>query len=134
MIKVGRPTKYQKDFHPSDFIAQSKQGKSLAQIALAWEVDRDTIYEWAKKHSEFSDAIKKGRQYAEAWYMNLGQSAMVGQATLNGRPIAFQLGVFVWMTKNMFKWSDKIATTSTDGPDLNNRPLKDLTDEELAAL
>ena len=133
MSKSGRPTKYKKDFHPADFIAKSKDGKALAQIAYDWDVSRDTLYEWAKTHSEFSDAIKKGREYAEAWYMNLGQSAMLGQAQVNGRFISFQLGVFVWMTKNIFKWSDKIST-ATDGPDLSNRPLKDLTDEELDAL
>lgn len=134
MAKRGRPSKYKKDFHPLDFIAHSKQGKSLAQIAYTWDVSRDTVYEWAKTHHEFSDAIKKGREYAEAWYMNLGQTAMIGQATVNGRPISFQLGVFVWMTKNLFKWSDKIVSKSTDGPDLTNRPLEDLTDEELDKL
>lgn len=134
MAKIGRPTKYKKDFHPSDFIAQSKQGKTLAQIAYLWDVDRDTLYEWASVHDEFSDAIKRGREYAEAWYINLGQSAMVGQALVNGRPIAFQLGAFVWMTKNLFKWSERIESRSTDGPDLTNRPLKDITDEELDKL
>jgi hypothetical protein len=128
--KPGQPTKYKKSFHAVDFIAQSKQGKSLAQIAYAWDVSRDTLYEWAKKHKEFSDAIKKGREYSEAWYMNLGQSAMVGQATINGRPISFQLGVFVWMTKNIFKWSDKITTEIPKTLEEHN-PASLLTDEEL---
>lgn len=108
----GRPSKYNKDFHIPDFIRLSKQGKTLAQIALAWDVDRDTVAEWRKRHKEFSDAIKKGREYSEAWYMNLGQMAMINEASImeNGKPkkVNVNLGYFCWMTKNLFKWSDKI--------------------------
>lgn len=125
----GRPTKYRKDFHPDDFITLSKQGKTLAQIAYIWDVDRDTVQEWRKRHEEFSVAVKKGRQYAEAWYINLGQSAMIGQAKMNGMPIHFNLGTFCWMTKNLFKWSDRVSNEPADTT--LHRPLKDMSDEEL---
>lgn len=109
---VGRPTKYRKEFHPQDFIRLSKQGKTLAQIALEWDVDRDTVQEWRKRHKEFSVAIKKGREFAEAWYMNLGHLAMLNRATVVENGIRTQvdvnLGFFVWMTKNLFHWSDKV--------------------------
>lgn len=108
----GRPSKYNKDFHIPDFIRLSKQGKTLMQIALAWDIDRHTIQEWGKKHPEFSATIKKGREYSEAWYANLGQMAMLNEATImeNGKPkkVNVNLGYFCWMTKNLFKWSDKI--------------------------
>lgn len=108
MNKRGHPTDYRENFHPQDFIEQSKQGKSLAQIALSWDVHRDTIYEWRKVHPEFSDAVKKGREFAEAWYMNLGQAGILGQAT--EKPM--NVGLFCWMTKNMFNWSDKVEHKS----------------------
>lgn len=126
----GQPTKYRKEFHCEDFIMRSKQGKTLAQIAFAWDVDRDTVYEWAKVHKDFSDAIKKGRQYAEAWYMELGQAAMLGQARIDGKNINTNLGMFCWLTKNMFKWTDRVATEPERKPN-EHRPLKDMSDEDL---
>lgn len=105
---MARPPKYRKNFHPEDFIRLSKQGKNITQIALEWDVHRDTIYEWANKNKQFSDTIKKGKAFAEAWYINLGQMAMIGKAKINREPIKVELGMYVWLTKNLFKWSDKI--------------------------
>lgn len=133
MAKVGRPSKYRKDFHPEDFIRLSRQGKTFAQIAAAWDIDRETLWSWGKRHTEFANAIKRGRQLAEAWYMEIGQSAMFGQVKIDGRPVKVELGWYVWMTKNMFKWTDKIAVKD-EKPNPAEDPLADLTDEELDAL
>lgn len=130
MAKVGRPPKYQADFHPEDFLRLSEQGKTLAQIAKSWKVDRDTINEWAKVHKEFSVAKKRGREIAEAWYMDLGQAAMLGQAAIDGKKISINLGMFCWLTKNMFRWSDKMEVRDKSAID-THRPLKDVSDEEL---
>ena len=124
MAKAGRPTKYRADFHPNDFIRLSKLGKNLTQIALEWDIDRDTIYDWGKKYPLFSGAIKKGRAFAEAWYVNIGQQAMMRE----GHGVNVNLGFYVWLTKNLFKWSDKVAVEPGGDED---RPLKDLSDEEL---
>lgn len=113
MNKGGRPTSYRKKFHPDDFIQKSKQGKNVTQIALLWDVDKDSIYEWAKKHKEFSVAFKKGKQFCEAWYTNLGQAAMFGPVKIDGKSVNVNLGFFVWMTKNVCKWSDKIDQKSS---------------------
>lgn len=123
----GQPTAYRAEFHPQDFIRLSKQGKNLAQIALAWDLHRDTLYEWQKVHKEFSDAVKKGREFSEAWYTDLGQLAMLGQAQVNGQKVKVDIGLYVWLTKNLFKWSDKIEqknehTGSNGGPiELTNK-------------
>lgn len=42
-------------------IALMEQGFSLTAAAAKIGHHRDTIYEWAKKHPEFSDAIKLAR-------------------------------------------------------------------------
>lgn len=130
MAKPGQPTKYRKDFHPDDYIRLSEQGKTLAQIAFEWKVDRDTIHEWKKVHREFSDAVKKGRQIAEAWYMNLGQAAMIGQAKMGNQKLNVNLGMFCWLTKNMFRWSDRVEVKEKKSEE-KERPLKDVSDEEL---
>lgn len=93
----GKPTKYKPEFHPESFIALSRQGKSICQIASIWNVSRDTIYEWRNKHPEFHRAVKTGREFAEGWYMNLGQAAMMGEIRIN-------LHMYYWLTRNMFKW------------------------------
>lgn len=133
MAKMGHPTKYRASFHIYDFIRLSKLGKNITQIALEWDVHRDTIYEWGNKHKDFSDALKKGKSFAEAWYMNLGQLAMIGQAQINGQKVKVDVGLFVWMTKNMFKWSDKVDVKASEQND-KHRPLEHLTDEELDEL
>ena len=108
MARRGAKTKYRADFHPEDFIKQSRQGKTLAQIAASWNIDRDSITNWGNKNEEFFRAIKEGRQLAEAWYINIGQMAVLGKVTVEGKPVQINLGFFVWMTKNMFNWSDKV--------------------------
>jgi hypothetical protein len=37
------------------------QGYSLSAVAGAIKVARDTVYEWIKRHAEFSDAVSRGR-------------------------------------------------------------------------
>ena len=105
----GRPTKYRKNFHPESFMALSRQGKSITQIAAEWNVMRETITEWAKKFPDFSVAFKRGRDYCEAWYTNIGQAAMIGKAkTSDGEKINVNLGFYIWLTKNVCRWSDRI--------------------------
>lgn len=104
--KGGRPSLYRPEFHPEDFVRQSRDGKTFKQIAASWNIDRDTLLKWSKRHKEFNGTIKRGRQLAEAWYMDIGRSAMMGQVKIDGKLIRVELGWFVWMTKNMFKWGE----------------------------
>jgi hypothetical protein len=129
--RPGQPTKYRADFHCDDFIRLSEQGKTFAQIAKEWKVDRDSVLEWSKTHKEFSGAVKRGRQIAEAWYMDLGQAAMIGQASMNGQKININVGMFCWMTKNMFRWTDRVETTPQIVEPKPENPCKQMTDDEL---
>lgn len=106
----GAPTKYRKDFHPKDFIRLSKKGMTLTEIALEWDVDRDSIYEWGRRHKEFSVAIKTGRSFAEAAWTKLGRQAMMGpiEDKATGKKYNVNLGYYVWLSKNLFKWSDRV--------------------------
>ena len=64
MTVKGRPTKYKKEF----CIQAEKlcrKGFIDTEIADFFEVNVDTIYEWKKRHSEFSDALKSGKRYSD---------------------------------------------------------------------
>lgn len=112
--KIGRPEEYRKDFHPIDFMEQSKRGRQVIQIATSWGLHRDTLYDWSKKHKEFSDAFKKGRQFCESFWMDLGQSAMLGQAKLNGEKIKVDLGFYCFLAKATLGWREKDSIVQED--------------------
>lgn len=64
---MARPTDYRPEFCALA-IELGAQGKSYAQIAAACGVARKTIYEWADRYPEFSDAIARARDLALAWW------------------------------------------------------------------
>jgi transposase-like protein len=57
---VGRPTDYTEEAG-ARLIQAMTQGYSITAAAGVLGVHRDTIYEWAERHPEFSDALKKGK-------------------------------------------------------------------------
>lgn len=113
---MARPSSYREEFHPQDFIEQSRKGRTLTQIAASWDISRETVYQWGKSFTEFSDALKRGRELSEAWYIDLGQSAITGNPCAGGEKFAkFNLGAYVWLTKNLFKWADQIEEKIPEG-------------------
>ena len=68
----GRPSAYDPAFCER-LIELGKQGKSLVQMACALDVHRDTLHEWTSVHPEFSDAIKRAKAEAQAWWEDAGQ-------------------------------------------------------------
>ena len=88
--KGGRPTKYKQEYCEEiiEFFSRpiseeftrkirTKEGvqeidvieatdlPTLASFAVSIGVHRDTLHEWSTKHEEFSDAIKKAKDYQE---------------------------------------------------------------------
>jgi transposase len=65
MADVGRPT----DF-TSDHVRQAKKlavlGMSNKSIAEFFGIAESTLYEWQKDHSEFKEALKKGKVDADS--------------------------------------------------------------------
>jgi hypothetical protein len=78
-------------------------GKTLTGFACDIGVHRDTIYEWSRNHSEFSDALKIARQYCQGWWEDLLRDTAMGNIKGN-------LGAQVFFMKNVFKddWKDKL--------------------------
>lgn len=69
---MARPTKYDPNNNQS-VIDLMSEGASIVEVAAMLEVNRSTIYEWAEKHSEFSDTIKKGFELCQAWWERNGR-------------------------------------------------------------
>jgi hypothetical protein len=72
---MGRPSEYQPEYCEK-VIEAGKQGKSVAWMASELDVNKDTIYEWAKVHPEFSDALTRARAHAQRWWEDQGQTGM----------------------------------------------------------
>lgn len=62
----GRPSKYTARFHVPLAKRLTLLGQTIVQIAEAFEVAEDTIYEWRKQHPQFSEAITCARAEADA--------------------------------------------------------------------
>jgi orotate phosphoribosyltransferase-like protein len=107
MARVGRPSKYRKEYC-SKAIKLFSEGKSVIQIAAELNVSRDTIYEWQKTHSEFSDSIKRGMAKSEAYWEHLLQGAAAGLVNINSAALIFLL-------KNRFQWTDRVDQNISGG-------------------
>lgn len=99
-MNEGRPTKYLKKYC-KEFVDLSRKGKTKTQIADQWDLDRETLAEWGKKHDEFSAALKKGNAALESWYTNFGMNIAAGKM-----PKA-NVTAFIWLSKNCIGWRDK---------------------------
>lgn len=71
----GRPTDYLPEYC-DEVITLGKLGKSVTQIASTLDVHKDTVYEWAKVHPNFSDALSRARQESQTWWEDQGQAGL----------------------------------------------------------
>lgn len=89
--KMGRPSKYEPAMCET-VVALGDEGKSKAQIAAKLGVIRETVDIWAKKHPEFSDAIKEAQERALAWWEDKGQAGIdAGAGNFNATAFIFQM-------------------------------------------
>lgn len=73
--KRGRPTDYRPEYCEK-VVRWGKQGKSIAWMAARFDVHKDTVYEWAKVHPDFSDALKRAETQSQAYWEDLGQDGL----------------------------------------------------------
>jgi hypothetical protein len=74
----GRPSVYDPAFC-EQAIELGKLGKSLVQIACAFDVTRETIYAWMREKPEFSDAMTRAKAHSQAWWEEMGQAGLTMQ-------------------------------------------------------
>lgn len=72
-------------------------GKSMAALAGACGVCRESIYDWIDKHPEFALAVKKGKAVGQAYWEERGHQAMFG-ATKN-----FSASAWIFTMKNRYR-------------------------------
>ncbi len=106
---MGRPTKYKKKFCKK-VVELMAEGRSKREVCAILGIHHDTLYEWAKRYNEFSDALKKGEQVCARWWNDLGRRIALGEVK------DANATVFVWMTKNILGYHDK-QTVEHTGPD-----------------
>lgn len=107
-MPAGRPSKYDPAFCER-VMASGAEGKTLAGMAEDLDIDRSTLNEWAERHPEFSRALKRGLQKAQAWWEEQGRLATFGGFD------GFNATSFIFNMKNRFKedWRDKVEQEQT---------------------
>ena len=105
----GQPTKYKKEYCQKlvDFMAQ---GYSFEAFAGHVSVDRDTIYEWANVHKEFSDAKKEAFSKSREFWEQIALKNL----HLPHQGGSFNATVWIFNMKNRFGWKDNIELKQTD--------------------
>lgn len=110
-MPAGRPTKYNAAL-ADVVLAAGAEGKTLAGMADAIDVDRSTLAAWMEIHPEFSNAVKRGLEKAQAWWEEKGRVATFDSGGFNATSYIFNM-------KNRFKdeWSDvqRSEHTGKDG-------------------
>lgn len=94
----GRPTDYRPEYCEK-VIELLKQGASIEEIGLELDCGYSTVYQWMKDHPEFSQAIKKGREFSHGWWLKEGREAL--------REKEFSYTGWYMNMKNRFGWTDK---------------------------
>ena len=111
-MPAGRPTKYDPAMC-AIVIAAGEDGETLAGMAEACDVDRETINNWMDAHPEFSRAVKRGLQRAQVWWERQGKIGTFGGVK------DFNATSYIFQMKNRFRadWNDTVKTdhTSSDG-------------------
>lgn len=74
----GRPSLYKPEYCQL-VLSMGDEGKTVVQMAVAIDVTRSTIYEWAETHPEFSDALTRARNRSQAWWEAAGQGGLVNK-------------------------------------------------------
>lgn len=126
----GRPTLYKADMCEK-VIEYGRQGKSHVQIACELDVTRETLYQWADTHSDFSDAMTRARLLAQAWFENKGQTGLETpgfNASLWAKQVSCRF-------PDDYREVTRQELTGKDGQPIRvKREASDFSDEELAAI
>jgi len=124
----GRPSKYDPSYHPARLIELGEEGLSFAAVAGDFRISRETIYDWAEKFPEFSDAKRTAEGLAILFWERLNAKlAQTGQgnatATIFGLKNRSRKG-----ERHVPEWQD-VSRQEQTGPDGGPIAVKDVTPE-----
>lgn len=125
---VGRPSKYDSIFCEM-LIEHMSEGLSFESFAATIGTHRDTLYQWTKTHSDFSDAKKIACEASCLFWEKMGIEGLY-----TSKETTFNTGVWIFNMKNRHGWRDK----PDEAIRIEVNPIKDklkaLSTEELVAL
>ena len=98
--RPGQPTKYKPEYC-EQLLAHMRGGLSFDSFAALCESHIDTLYEWAKRHPEFSDAKKRGQALSLRFWEQTGLDGIRGQIQY------FNASAWIFAMKNRFKWRNE---------------------------
>lgn len=102
----GRPTKYEYKFVQMALDYIGDQGKSVIQFARLIRVGKTTIYEWAKIHEDFRDALSLASDWSQAHWEDKLENMMYSKE-VNAPLVKLYFA-------NRFKWTDRAADDSEE--------------------
>lgn len=82
----------------------SKQGASIIELSVALDISRDTFYALIERENQFSDTIKRCKQYCEAWWIAKGRTELENKE--------FSYTGWYMNMKNRFGWTDRSDITT----------------------
>ena len=97
--KTGRPSKYREEHHCTRVRQLGKQGYTIYEIASDFQVNVDTLYDWADRHEAFLEAFSAAKLDSKAFVfkqmregvhnpnMNAKFAAMFAKCVLNKREL-----------------------------------------------
>lgn len=115
MKKSGRPSKYKPEY--GDILIQHmKKGYSFESFGAIVRVNRDTLYEWASKHEEFSDAKKLGQTDSLYFWEQQGIDGLYNITTRDAdggsNTVSLNTSAWIFSMKNRHNWTDKREITA----------------------
>lgn len=152
----GRPSTYKPEY--CDMLVKHRsEGYSFESFGAVINAHRDTLYEWAKVHENFSDAKKRGLEQCSKFYEDLGKLIATGQLrrlksrtpvfTPDGKVVTNQNGepvykeeyepavanstAWIFLTKNLLGWRDRREIGIMDPNSEGTLPLQKVPDQEL---
>lgn len=103
--KIGRPTKYNVSVvipRTNEYLAtctsENMKLPTIEGLALHLNVNRDTIYQWAKQYPDFSDTIKR-IEYQQ-------KENLINQGFYGGREVNGSMGIFLLKANHGLKEND----------------------------
>ncbi len=139
----GRPTKYKPEYCQM-LIEHGKKGLSFDSFAGAIGISRETLFDWARDITEFSDAKRQCTEFSRSFWDSKALEALSEKNEYDerGRVInstRINPTVLIFNLKNRFRdqWRDQVVqtvdqtTTVKDDKEVTNlrRQLKSLADE-----
>jgi hypothetical protein len=108
-VKTGRPSSYLPEYC-ARVVEMGGQGNSPLQMAAELGVLRETLYDWAKIHPEFSTAFTRAKELSQKWWEDAGKTGVFAEK--------FNAQVWKFVMSNRFKhdWAER-RVQEVSGPD-----------------